>query len=116
MDKLHQDIAEQEALTEKRSLELAKGTTMYRRWLGLGFERVGEDRLRLELTHIDAAQPSRVFSFEVFVDKSNTYHIERCTPEILSLADLVKTLNETNNFSQFVRTIRREFQALVDSA
>lgn len=107
---LERTVAEQESIGEKRTAELAKGTAMYRRWLGLAFERVGEDRLRLDMTHIDPSEPSRAFSFEVYVDAANTYHIEKCSPAVPGLPTLVARLNETNNFSEFVRTVRRAFQ------
>jgi hypothetical protein len=110
---LEQAIAEQEAAGERRGQELAKGTAMYRRWLGLAFERVGEDRLRLELTHVDPSSPERPFSFEVFVDRTNVYHVSKCEPALPGLAQLVGRLNETNNFAEFVRTVRRKFQESV---
>ncbi|KAJ1628480.1 chromosome segregation protein Spc25-domain-containing protein [Pavlovales sp. CCMP2436] len=106
-------ITEQEATGERRSVELAKGTSMYRKWLGLAFERVGEDRLRLDLKHVDPSSPERSFSFEVYVDAKNIYHVDKCDPPTPGLAQLVAHLNETNNFAEFVRTVRRKFQESV---
>lgn len=39
--------------------------------------------------------------------------VVRCEPEIEDMGELLKTLNETGNFSQFVRTVRRHFSQLV---
>lgn len=110
---LERAIAEQEVAGERRSQELAKGTSMYRKWLGLTFERVGDDRLRLDLTHVDPSSPDRPYSFEVFVDANNAYHVDKCSPTLPGLPALVARLNETNNFAEFVRTVRRKFQETV---
>lgn len=110
---LERAIAEQEVASERRAAELAKGTSMYKRWLGLTFERVGDDRLRLDLTHVDPSLPERSFSFEVFVDANNLYHVSNCSPPLPGLPLLVSRLNETNNFAEFVRTVRRKFQESV---
>lgn len=53
---------------EQKLAELTKGCALYRARLGLAFERVGDERLRLTLTNIDPAAPMRAFSFQVFVD------------------------------------------------
>ena len=45
--------------------ELDKGSTMYKQRLGLQFERVGDERLRLTFTNIDANDPMRPYAFQV---------------------------------------------------
>lgn len=109
---LERAIAEQQAASERRGVELAKGKSMYRKWLGLTFEH-GDDRLRLDLTNIDPSEPARRFWFEVHVDANNAYHVEKCEPALAGLPALVSRLNETNNFAEFVRTVRRKFQETV---
>ena len=54
-----------QAAKEQKFSELDKGCTLYRTRLGLTFERVGEERLRLTFTNIDPADPMRAFSFQV---------------------------------------------------
>ena len=65
---------------EQKLSELQKGCEMYRAMLGLEFERVGDERLRLIFTNIDERAPSRTFSFQVFVDKEDHYHSARHAP------------------------------------
>jgi hypothetical protein len=38
--------------------------------------------------------------------------VSDCAPPVGDLAALVGTLNETNDFSQFVQSMRRQFKAL----
>lgn len=102
-----------QASKEQKLAELDKGCTLYRTRLGLAFERVGEERLRLTFTSIDPADPLRAFSFQVFVDGGDKYHVESCSPPLASLASLVDTLNANNDFSAFVRNVRKGFKTLV---
>jgi len=97
---------------EQKLSELDKGCSVYRSMLGLEFERVGDERLRLVFTNIDPHAPSRAFAFQVFVDSSDHYHIEHCEPHLSGLPALADQLNKTNDFSVFVRSARREFKAL----
>ena len=98
---------------EQTLAELQKGINTYRNLLGLHFERVGEERLRLVFTHIDDKDPSRTFSFQVFVDPHDKYHVEDCTPTLPELPQLISQLNGSNDFSAFVRGARKAFKALV---
>ena len=45
--------------------ELHKGAVLYSARLGLTFERVGDERLRLIFTNVDERSPAREFSFQV---------------------------------------------------
>mmetsp|Transcript_43194 Transcript_43194/g.90190 ORF Transcript_43194/g.90190 Transcript_43194/m.90190 type:complete len:239 (+) Transcript_43194:77-793(+) len=95
---------------ETRLSELGKGCSTYQRLLSLEFERMGDERLRLVFTNLDARAPSRAFSFQVYVDALDKYHIENCEPALPNLPALTDTLNQTNDFSTFVRAVRREFK------
>ena len=53
---------------EGKLAELHKGGALYRSRLGLAFERLEDERLRLTFTNIDPADAQRQFSFKVFVD------------------------------------------------
>ena len=111
---LQRQLACQEALASKEGKlsELEKGCAAYRAMLGLEFERVGDERLRLVMTNIDARAPARAFAFTVFVDSTDNYHIEACEPTVDALGELQSQLNQTNDFSAFVRGLRRAFKAL----
>ena len=102
-----------QAAKEQKLAELDKGCTLYRTRLGLVFERVGEERLRLTFTNIDPADPMRPFSFQVFVDGGDQYHVESCEPPLPALDELVDALNADNDFSAFVRSMRKRFRGLV---
>jgi hypothetical protein len=102
-----------QAAKEQKLNELDKGCALYRGRLGLAFERVGEERLRLTFTNIDPADPMRAFSFQVFVDGGDQYHVESCEPAVSGLDEAIDVLNTGNDFSAFVRTMRKRFKALV---
>mmetsp|Transcript_11456 Transcript_11456/g.27131 ORF Transcript_11456/g.27131 Transcript_11456/m.27131 type:complete len:225 (-) Transcript_11456:15-689(-) len=92
--------------------ELTRGVTFYKR-LGLDFDGVGEDLLHLRFTKIDPKAPEREFSFAVHVTDDNTYVIQDVSPPVEGVAEMAEELNETNDFSFFVRRMRREFCTLV---
>ena len=81
--------------------------------IGITFDKVGDDRLRLTFTSIDSAQPDRQFFVEVRVTAGDQYVVEHCEPMVPDLRALTDTLNTTNDFSAYVRNLRRRFKALV---
>ena len=80
--------------------------------LGLSFKRVADNFLRLTFTQIDAAAPSREFTFVIHVGADSIYTVETCDPPVPQLRDLLKSLNGSNDFSAFVRGMRRAFKGL----
>ena len=98
---------------EQKLSELQKGGAMYKKWLGLEFERVEDERLRIVFTHVDPQAPTRAFTFYVYVDSSDRYHVVKCEPEVHDVQSLVDALNASNDFSAFVRNMRKRFQQLV---
>uniref|UniRef100_A0A7S1G7N0 Kinetochore protein SPC25 n=1 Tax=Bicosoecida sp. CB-2014 TaxID=1486930 RepID=A0A7S1G7N0_9STRA len=92
--------------------ELTKGVAFYKR-LGLDFDGLGEDVLRLTFTQIDPAAPDREFTFTVNVTDDNVYVVRDVSPPVAGVEEMCEELNETNDFSFFVRRMRREFCALV---
>jgi len=98
---------------EQKLSELQKGGSMYKKWLGLEFERVEDERLRIVFTHVDPQAPTRAFTFYVYVDSSDRYHVVKCEPEVHDVQSLVDALNTSNDFSAFVRNMRKRFQQLV---
>ena len=100
----------QNSLRCKRS-ELDKGLHSFRQHLGMSFSTAGDDRVRVVFTHIDAANPEREFRFDVSVAEES-YSVENCVPHLPGLPALIADLTATNNFSNFVRSMRRSFKEL----
>lgn len=93
--------------------ELTRGVSYYKR-LGLEFEKIHDDRLRLVFTQVDALDPTRKFAFNVRVaDEDASYSVDGVEPPVAGLEALVAQLNATNDFSVFVQLMRRKF---VDAA
>lgn len=92
--------------------ELTKGIEFYKR-LGLSFEKITEDNLRIVLTQIDHANPGRRFTFTVRMSADERYDVVECDPPVAALQQMLAQLNADNDFSKFVQLMRREFKALV---
>ena len=90
--------------------ELTRGISFYRR-LGLDFEKISDDKLRLVFTEIDPADPRRTFCFNVRISDSDVYEVDGCEPALSGLEALTKELNDGNDFSRFVQKLRAMFQA-----
>jgi len=108
---LEQSLQEKEKQRQRNMDELTKGISFYRERLGLEFQRIGENRLRIVFKYIDPKNPEREFAFSVAVDKNDCYSLIDCTPPLGNLSAEITALNRTNNFSQFVRGIRQKFKA-----
>jgi hypothetical protein len=85
--------------------ELTKGIAFYRR-LGLDFEKINDDRLRLVFSLIDPADPDRKFCFNVRVTDAEAYEVDSVEPPVAGLEAAVRALNEGNDFSAFVQVRR----------
>lgn len=96
-------------MTEKRI-----GQTIYQERLGLRFERVADDHLRVVFDKVDPNNPNKEFWFAVAVDAQNVYQIaeNKCKPYVEALPTMLSELNKTNNFGSFVRQMRHEFVQL----
>lgn len=93
--------------------ELDRGIGLYKSRLGLNFEKVGDDRLRLTFTMLDPNHNDRPFFVEVRVTAGDRYVVESCEPLVPDLQSLTDDLNASNDFSAYVRAIRQRFKALV---
>jgi len=91
--------------------ELTRGLECYQR-LGLSFEKLSDDRLRLVFTLIDQTDPNKRFFFTVRMNDSDAYTVDECSPPIDTMADMVRLLNENNDFSRFVQLVRQEFKKI----
>jgi hypothetical protein len=89
--------------------ELTKGVAFYKR-LGLEFEKIHDERLRLVFTLIDPLDPSRPFAFNVRVSEADdAYSVDGVDPPVPGVPELVAQLNRDNDFSRFVQLMRRRF-------
>ena len=89
--------------------ELTRGVSFYKR-LGLEFEKIHDERLRLVFTQIDALDPTRKYAFNVRVsDADESYSVDGVEPPLAGVDALVAQLNEGNDFSTFVQLMRRKF-------
>ena len=93
--------------------ELTRGIAFNKR-LGLEFEKIHDDRLRLVFTLIDGARPDRKFCFNVRVSAGDAYVVDGIEPPVPGGVEaIVSELNATNDFSRFVQTMRRAFLEVV---
>ena len=97
---------------DRTNSDLTQGVIAFKTRLGLDFERIGQDQLKLNLTRIDPSDPERVFAFAVHIDPNDKYHVILCDPPLNNTDELVDELNTSNDFSLFVRRMRRSFRAL----
>lgn len=81
--------------------------------LGLRFDRIPGDRLRVTFTSVDPLRPAREFSFALHVSEVEVYTVSECVPPIPELPALVEELNRSNDFSSFVQAMRAAFKARV---
>lgn len=96
-------------MTEKRV-----GQQTFQERLGLRFERVEDDHLRVVFNNIDVQDPAKDFWFAVQIDEDNVYQFGNtsCKPYVEELPDMLSNLNETNDFGSFVRQMRTKFVEL----
>lgn len=80
--------------------------------LGLEFDKIHDDKLRLSFTQVDPLDPGRKFAFSLNVTPSDAYEVEDCVPPLPpgQLEGLVSELNRHNDFSRFVQLMRRAFK------
>ena len=110
--------AEVEASVDKNeqdNSDLTQGVIAFKNRLGLDFQRIGENQLRLNMTNIDRKNPDRVFSFAVHIDPNDMYQVISCEPPLANIEELVNQVNQTNDFSKFVRQTRKAFCALAST-
>ncbi len=115
-DEIRTQVQQLEAEVEKHvdendrtTNDLTQGVIAFKTRLGLDFERIGEDQLKLNMTSIDPRDPDRTFAFAVHIDQQDQYHMILCEPPVARTDRLLEELNTSNNFSRFVRKMRKAF-------
>mmetsp|Transcript_5066 Transcript_5066/g.12998 ORF Transcript_5066/g.12998 Transcript_5066/m.12998 type:complete len:232 (-) Transcript_5066:190-885(-) len=101
---------EQDKQAHQREL-LTRGARLYKK-LGIDFDNIGGKRMRVTYTKVDPADPARVFYFITMVTDDDAYIVEQVHPGVGSVQDLLDDLNASNDFSLFVRSMRKRFRAL----
>lgn len=96
--------------------ELTRGVSFYRQ-LGLDFEKIHDDKLRLVFSQVDPSDPGRKFAFTLWITPSDTYAVDEVAPALPAgvLPGLLAELNSGNDFSAFVQRMRKAFKGLVAS-
>ncbi|KAM9976480.1 hypothetical protein ACTFIR_010321 [Dictyostelium discoideum] len=97
--------------TIKQLLDLDYPLTLFKNYLGLEFQKLSNgDGLKLIFTKIDRNNHNREFTISITVDNlTDQYILVNCNPMISDLDQSIKKLNETGNFSFFVKSIRKQF-------
>ncbi|CAM9195939.1 unnamed protein product [Discosporangium mesarthrocarpum] len=106
-------------MQEEELSTLTRGVLLYRH-LGLDFEGTQEDEdgnsrcLRLTFRQVSRVDPGRPFTVGVRVDDEGVYEVPECSPPLPpgELEVMARDLNQTNDFSAFVRGVRRRFVSI----
>ncbi|EPX71194.1 kinetochore protein Spc25 [Schizosaccharomyces octosporus yFS286] len=77
-------------------------------YLGLRMEGVHEEVIRFVFTNIDEKNWDRPFSFQINLSHID-YEVTHCRPLLPTLDNLVHKLNQSRDFYQFLRDIRKGF-------
>jgi len=107
----NQEVEKKERELQNLLKESTNGAEFYKSRLGLDFEKIEDSSLRFCFTKIDLLNPEKRFIFSVSVDGNDVYRVVECNPKIEGLLSLVEKLNITNNFAEFMQSMRRQFQA-----
>ncbi|KAI0211680.1 hypothetical protein LSAT2_003446 [Lamellibrachia satsuma] len=92
--------------------ELDKAADWCRSRFALQLKKVSGGRLQLVFTCIDYKDPMKPYYFSVKVNEDRSYSVSDCVPPISDLDELVKKLNDTNNFRSFVIVVRQRFKVV----
>lgn len=95
---------------EQRSAELTCTLRLYESRLGLSLKRLPNSDLRLSFEYIKPCIDESEHSITIAI--TSTYRITSCVPHLTQLPVLLKTLNKTNDFSRFVKELRKAFVGL----
>lgn len=113
LEKQQKDIATKEQSTSYKIQQCTKGTEYFEERLGLAFKKVDEENLQFVFKYIDPKDEEKPFVFTVAITAQKKYSVKNCMPEVQGLEDMVHQLNTTNNFSKFVRSMRKSFKKTV---
>ncbi|CAK9252212.1 unnamed protein product, partial [Sphagnum jensenii] len=105
------DVTSKMSSKKQKVAALHEATTWYKQLLSMHCEY--SDAVKFIFTNVEPQDPDRVFSFSVRHDKAtNLWAIIECNPRVEASANLVEALNQSNEFSWFVRSMHREFEGM----
>ncbi|CAM6011869.1 unnamed protein product [Sphagnum balticum] len=105
------DVTSKMSNKKQKVAALHEATTWYKQLLSMHCEY--SDAVKFIFTNLEPQDPDRVFSFSVRHDKAtNLWAIVECNPRVEASANLVEALNQSNEFSWFVRSMHREFEGM----
>ncbi|XP_033106241.1 kinetochore protein Spc25-like [Anneissia japonica] len=113
IEKEQELLVAQEKATHLRLQELRKATMFYKDRLAFSFKKIDGDHLQIVFTQINPNNTDQPYFFVVKVNSDKKYEVTDCQPAISNLDELICKLNETNNFSQFVITVRKAFKSMI---
>lgn len=108
-----EEITKKQQAGEQKKMAYTKILTLYSTFLGLCFKRTDND-LWFTFKYINNEEPDDVYAFKLSV-VDNKFEVIACEPMVPTLDQLVAKLNETNDLSEFLIKIRKEFCFLAKS-
>jgi len=108
-ERLRKDLAQMSGSEADRKVQdLEAQLSKLENVLGLKLVRSTHGPLILTFTNIDRSNPDKVFSLQIKV-VDRVWQFVDSNPTLPNIDELIRTLNETNNISGFVSTVRRSF-------
>lgn len=90
------------------ALKLSENLRLYEKRLGLSMKKLNDDTLWVAFQFLNR---ENIGEFSVTIKIENkSYYILKCTPKLLKIEDLLLDLNSSNDFSTFIKSLRRAFK------
>lgn len=102
-------VKEKISNAERISKGLAKALNCYQSRLGLSLKRLPNSNLRISFEYVKREIDEFEHTVTVSIDTANLYKVEDCIPRLDNLHILLHNLNQTNDFSRFVKDLRKNF-------
>ncbi|KAG6820220.1 hypothetical protein H0H93_003721 [Arthromyces matolae] len=112
-DNLRRERATEQNTLSSHAARISPGVEAIERALGCIIEGIGADQVLLRFAHLDFIHPDRECS--LVLDVTQGYKVATASPPLPALPLLLKTLNETGGFYEFVRDIRIAYHTLLGS-
>ena len=90
------------------ALKLSENLRLYEKRLGLSMKKLNDDTLWVAFQFLNR---ENVGEFSVTIRIENKfYYVLKCTPKISFIDELLLELNTSNDFSAFIKSLRRAFK------
>ncbi|KAG5520013.1 hypothetical protein PMAC_001089 [Pneumocystis sp. 'macacae'] len=84
-------------------------------YLAMKIEGVKDDFLKIVFTHIDENDWMREFYFIIDLSKRD-YEVIECLPSLTTINEIVSKLNQSRDFFEFLKDMRKAFKKIVRSS